>query len=450
MDHAVALLLAVAGGRVADTPVLVADAPPAPIEVRLRTARVRQVIGVSVSAAESARLLAEVGFHAVQEGDVLRVTVPPFRTDVEHEIDLVEEVARLYGYDRIPGALQAFRVGTVADDRLGGVESRLRDALVGLGFLELRSMPFVASAPSNAVRVVNPLVQTEAYLRGTLLDTLGRRAEFNLTHAGEGNLRLFEIGTVFAADQTSSPPSGVVRPREEVRLAALAMGARRPPHFTEPAPPMWDEWDAKGLGEIVAQAAYPGSVVELRPSSGPATEVSAGAQRRLWEICVDGTSVGEIARVGLDRPAWAADAFGVEVRLEQVASADVAGPGQRVADGDAQREGPPDGGAAGVARYTPIPPLPASWLDMTLVLPDGMPAAEVERVVLGARDPLLERLELVDEFRGGTVPDGHRSVTWRLTFRDSLRTLVEKQVEARRDKLLRALETELGVRQRTI
>jgi phenylalanyl-tRNA synthetase beta chain len=99
--------------------------------------------------------------------------------------------------------------------------------------------------------------------------------------------------------------------------------------------------------------------------------------------------------------------------------------------------------------YRAIPTMPAAELDLALLVPVGVTAAEVETVIRRTSGELLERLELFDEFRGQGIPDGHRSVAWRLTFRHPDRTLRDKEVEGRRDKLLRTLENELRVRQRT-
>src|SRR5581483_4085591 len=135
----------------------------------------------------------------------------------------------------------------------------------------------------------------EPYLRASVLTTLARRAEYNLSRM-QGDLRLFEIGTVFQA-----AGEGVVR--EEIRVGALVMGARRPRHFTEPEPPAFDAWDVKGLAERIARAAWPGARAELTPGTGDA----------LWSVVVAGTVRGVVRRVALDAPIWATPAFGVEV-----------------------------------------------------------------------------------------------------------------------------------------
>jgi phenylalanyl-tRNA synthetase beta chain len=245
----------------------------------------------------------------------------------------------------------------------------------------------------------------------------------------QADVRLFEVGNVFA-------PSGSRLPHEEVRVGALIMGARRPPHFTEPRPPSFDEWDAKGLAEQIAESAFPRRSVIFVPGSGD----------RLWEIQLDGRAIGFVDRVALDAPVWAAPAFGVEITLEVVSSDDVAPPGKaayRPESEEALR------GPAQVARFRPLPATPAAVFDLALLVPYEMPVVRVEDVIRKHAGELLESLVLFDEFRGAGLPAGMRSVAWRLTFRHAERTLRDKEVAGRREKLLRALEEELGVKQRT-
>lgn len=431
---AVQLLSALAGGRIAGAPLLVAaaQAPPAPILLRSR--RVAQVLGVGVPARECGALLASIGMTTQTRGEDVQVTPPSWRTDITAEIDLIEEVARLRGYDTFPDTLRPYRLGTVPDDPLVERTDRVRELLAGRGFLEIRPMPFVAAPASGggSVRVTNPLADTESHLRSEIRTSLASRAEYNLARM-EGDLRLFEIGTVFR------PPPGAARPIEEVRVGALCMGARRPPHFTEPNPPVWDEWDAKALGQEVAAIARPGEGVALTP---------VGSGGLLWQITADGTSIGEVSRVALDAPPWAAPAYSVEVLMAVTESADVAPP-RRHAHGEPRSRVAGKEGTPATPTYRRPPTHPPVRVDVTLLVPESVTVGKVEEVLGNQSDPVLERVELLSVYRGAGVPPGHRSVTWRLTFRHPERTLREKEVEARRDKLLRALETQIGVRQRT-
>jgi phenylalanyl-tRNA synthetase beta chain len=176
--------------------------------------------------------------------------------------------------------------------------------------------------------------------------------------------------------------------------------------------------------------------------------VGAGAEQGsdvLWLILVDGVARGTVRRLALDAPVWAAPAFGVEVVLLPVSSAMVAAPG--AARYEAATGAPAAGPTA--MRYRPLPTTPAAEFDLALLVPNELPAAAVERVLRATAGELLERLTLFDEYRGEAVPEGYRSLAWRLTFRHPERTLREKEIAARRERLLTTLEGELGVRQRT-
>jgi phenylalanyl-tRNA synthetase beta chain len=427
MDRVVRLIIGLAGGALAEAPVDVAGTIPKPPEVTLRAKRVAQVLGADVPMDKSRAYLEGAGFEILSKSDrELRVRVPSWRTDVTGEIDLVEEVARFHGYDKFPVEIRPFRPTTTSDDRLWTMADRIRDALVGRGLYETRPMPFVHATEDTHVRVGNPLSENEAYLRRSLLETLGRRAEYNLSHR-VGDVRIFEIGSAFE-------PGKSAMPREQMRLGVLLMGRRRPPHFSEPQPPVFDEWDAKAVAEVAASAAYPGRPVELTPGSGGHV---------LWQVDVGGRKIGNVVRAELDAPVWAAPAFGIELILGDVESAPVADRGNHsYIEGDWTDR-------AQVSRYRALPTMPPAEIDLALLVPRGASVADVERVIRSAAGELLEGLDLFDEYTGAGVDREHRSLAWRLTFRHPERTLRDKEIEGRRNKILGALEQELHVRQRT-
>ena len=246
LRDAASLLAAVAGGRV--DAVLDVGSAPGPLKpVRLRAARVARVLGHRVDDAQIERVLSAVGFELTRDGGAgddgaWTVAVPAWRHDVTLEVDLIEEVARLVGFDALPVDLRPFRPGTVPDHPLVSATRRVREALVADGLYEARPLPFVRGDDATHPRVANPLAADEPHLRASALDTLARRAEHNLAHM-QGDVRLFEVGSVFGA-----PARPGALPDERLVAAALVMGLRRPPHFTEPRPPAFDAWDAKALG----------------------------------------------------------------------------------------------------------------------------------------------------------------------------------------------------------
>jgi phenylalanyl-tRNA synthetase beta chain len=422
--YAAAVIAAVGNGTVSS--LLSAGPKPQSAEpVALRVRRVESLIGTHVDVLEITRYLESIGCNVAGDSDTLVVTAPSWRHDLGLEVDLIEEVARLKGFDTLPDELRATRPGAVPDHPLYVIGRRVRDGLVASGLAETRPMPFTSTPGGESLRVRNPLADDEPFLRQSVLETLARRAEFNLARA-QGDIRLFEVGNAFV-------PTSARLPREELRAAALIMGRRRPPHFSEPDPPAFDLWDAKALAERMMADAFPGAAAVFTPGDGAT----------LWHISVDhlGT-VGSVQRVTLDRPVWASEPLGVEITLGVLASADVAPAGEH-AHGDAPAPPP-----AASAKFTVIPTTPAAEFDLALLVPDHVSAAQVEAVLRSGGGELLERVALFDEFRGTGVPDGHRSVAWHLTFRHPERTLRDKEIEGRRARLVEILSRDLGIKPR--
>lgn len=410
LRYAVELINRVAGGALHGEPTDSNEPLPPPVAIRLRPARVERLLGECISNEEIQRNLASVGFSTEVNGDEFIVTPPPFRSDVTGEIELIEEVARLHGYEKFSSEIRPFRPGTVPDAPLDIVTRRVRVVCVANGLLEARPMPFVRQG-LDSHRVRNPLAEDEAYLRSSVLDSLARRVEYNFSHM-QRNVRLFEVGTVFTAGR--DPETGA--PAERVHAAAVISGERRPAHFTEPHPPHFDEWDARALAESIGRVIYPAADVACTPSVGGA----------LWMVAADGEAVGTVSLLQLDAPVWASPAYGVEIDLQ----AAPAMPGVH-------------------ARYRPIPTMPAIEVDIALVVPEAVTSAEVRETIRDSAGPLLESLVIFDEFRGAGIPEGARSLAWRLTFRDPERTLRDREIQGRTAKILSTLEASLGIRQRT-
>ena len=147
--------------------------------------------------------------------------------------------------------------------------------------------------------------------------------------------------------------------------------------------------------------------------------------------------------LALDAPPWAAPAFGVELSLGELSAEPVAAPGEHAYAADHEIE------HAHPRRYKPLPTMPAAEFDLAFIVPDGVAAANVEQTLKASGGELLESAVLFDEFSGTGVPEGHRSLAWRLTFRHPERTLNEKEIAARRQKLIASVEKAHGVVART-
>jgi len=418
LRRAVELITAVAGGELREPPL---DLWPQPVQEKtifLRPEAVSRLLGIAVERAVVERLLSSVGFFVAPKDDRLAVQVPGWRPDVTRDVDLVEEVARLRGYDAFPDELRPYRPGTVPDAPVERAKSRVREQLARAGFLEARTVPLGPADGPDAVALVNPISSEETHLRTHLLPGLVRRVEHNWANRNR-DVRLFEIGTAFrwkAGDGAGEGGRAKSLPEERVRVAAVLTGARHPPHWREGAKvPDMDLWDLKHHFELAVGLAC------------PAARVQVAAGKTGWEaVTATGEAVGWAGALQADAPVWAAPLFGLEVDLAAESGVGVGAP----------------------LAYRPLPVHPPVERDLALVLPAGVTAAAVADVLRRAAGALLERVEVFDEYQGPGIPTGHRSVAWHCTFRDPARTLREQEVEQALERALRSLEDELGVRRR--
>lgn len=416
LQRVVELIVATAGGTPAPAAVdLYPDPRPCTV-IELRPERVQRVLGIPFDEATIRAQLEPIGFRVDGvSGGRLQVTVPGYRSyDVTREIDLIEEVARRYGYERFPDELRPFRPGTVPDDPGLQLEDEVRGALVAWGLLEART-PAFAPAAYGEVRLANPLSAEEAYLRSALLPGLLRRIEHNLAR-GVRDVRLFEVGTVFRASGEG------VRPVERTNVAVALTGSREPGHWSRPAEPL-DIWDVKALLERILEPArlYGADIVPGAPAHGP-LDPDLGFTVRQHERVVG--AAGRVRADALDAPAWAGDVWGLELELPA---------------------GPPPVRAPALS---PLPAFPAVERDLALIVPDQVPAARVAAVLRQAGGEILDASVIFDVYRGPPIPEGARSVAFRLRFRAADRTLTDRDAEAATERIVSHLREELGVEPR--
>ena len=408
--RAIDLIIAIAGGEVREPPLDLWPEPQKPRSVFLREARVSHLLGVTVPRKEIERLLSAVGFVAAPKDDRLAVQIPGWRPDVTREVDLIEEVARLRGYDSFPDEVRPYRPGTVPDAPAELVLRRIREQLVasGNGLLEARTLPLGPADGPDAVELKNPLSAEEAHLRSRLLPGLVRRVHHNWAQ-GQRDIRLFEVGTVFRAGKGP-------RPEEELHLAIVLTGARHPAHWTASQErvklPDMDIWDLKQHFELAVGVAAPSC--DVQPAASGAGWVAVTGD--------GGQPAGTATPLDADAPKWAGPLFGLEVRIAVT--------------------------PAPLAKYRPLPTQPPAVRDISLVVPGSVTAAAIEAVLRRAAGSMLEQLDVLDEYRGAGLPEGTRGVTWRCTFRAPDRTLTESQTVAVLEKMLKAAEESLDVRRR--
>ena len=452
LARCVELILATAGGE-ADLIGLRAGPAPAPMpSIDVRVSRVDQVLGFGLDRAAVLAALEPIGFEAlpgVNGGDTgddglhgatdqLRVCVPGWRTDVTREIDLVEEVARRVGYDAAPGQDRRFRPSAVPADPRVEKAARVRKMLTGRGLLEARSLSFMPEdyrGNRAVVAVPNPLSAEESCLRSAMVPVLLRRLEHNYAR-GNRNVRLFELGTVFAyaaGPSSGEEPEGKAdatrRFEESGRVGAVIAGTRRPDHWSGPALD-FDLWDLKEIAGSFADhlcgatlEPLEGAVAADSPESGASLAgpwLAPGGFRAVKDGRVVGVA-GAVDEASLDGPPWAAPAFGLEFDLAAV-----------------------EGRTAPAYRKTS--PFPAVRRDLSMTVPRGVPAADIERAVREATSDLLRDVRLFDVYSGDEIEGGRLGLAWTFRFRAPDRTLTDRDVESEMSALSSALEKRFGAR----
>jgi phenylalanyl-tRNA synthetase beta chain len=415
--RAVQIILATGGGSPDPQILDVCPSPWTGLVVPLRLPRVKQLLGITLSEREVGDLLRPLGFSvAGSSGTEMEIAVPGFRSyDVLREVDLLEEVARTYGYDRFPETVEPFRPGRVPDHPLFQLEDEVRDHLVGEGILEAQTMPF-APGGGGGVELSNPVSVQEAWLRTALLPGLLRRTEYNFAR-GRRDIRLFELGTVFLAEPASAAP------REETHLCVVITGSRAPLHWQGETHAV-DLWDVKGLlvrlvsrcrlGETTLAEGAPAGT-DIVPEEG-FTVLEPGGRILGWG--------GRVHPGALDAPAWAAPVWGLELFL------------------------PPEPAPRPVRRYEPPPVFPGVDRDLALVVPRDVRARQVEEVIREEGGALLVDVQVFDLYEGRGIPDGHRSLAFRLRFQSDRRTLTDEEVERSVAAVMNRLREDLGVEAR--
>lgn len=419
-DHACRLILDWAGGELAAGAIDVYPSPVEPWRVALRPERANHVLGTSLAAGEMAAALRSLGLEPEMDGGLITVTVTTRRADLRIEEDLIEEVARVAGYDAIPSRLPAgMRSGGLTREQK--LLRRVRAVLAGLGVAEAQTSSLLGPAhlermayPAGhealgALRLANALVVDESLLRPSLLPGLAAAVARN---AARRNLtvRLFEAGSCFL-------PSGEVLPREPLRLAIALHG---------PVPQEWhgperelDFYDLKGVVETLLDALRTG---EARFT--PATDAAPLHPGRAAALAVGGRSLGVLGQCGpeaarrleLPHPLLLAE-------LDLAAILELAEPPAEVPE---------------PARF------PAVHIDLAVAVPEEVPAADVIAAARGAGGDALEEVRLFDVYRGEQVGEGRKSVALALTFRRPDRTLTDDEAVAARDAIAAAMAESLG------
>ena len=412
------LIVRLAGGRVAGG----ADHYPNPISresIRLRTVRARGYLGLDLDGSGQAEALEAIGCEVSAAGDdTLSVKPPAYRPDLQREVDLYEEIARIYGYDKIPSRVPSSGAvgGRSPEDE---AVRAVRRALAGAGWTEIAALPFVsgddlerlgldhADRRRAPVALVNPLSKEESVLRTTLLPGLFRVVARNVNRQA-ADLALFESGRVFLPPTDDEPgadggPTGVVLPAEPRLLGFVACGQFELPRFDKPGRAV-DFFDLLGAVEIARRA-----VGRDRLETVPVTDMPYHPGRAA-RVMVEGDDLGVIGELhprviaAYELPART---LAGELRLDHLCA-----------------------GGLRPARAPYPSPLPGLRFDVAVLVDESVPASAVEAAVVEGAGPLLFSCRLFDVFRGPQLGEGRKSLAYSLSLDDPDRQLTDTDERA--------------------
>ena len=423
LDRAAMLIEQVAGGEVAKGRIDVYPGKQAPHTVGLRVGRVGDLLGISVTPDEITSLLGKISLPTKsRDGDTLTIEIPSFRADLSREIDLIEEVARLYGYNRIPSSVPAASIQSGAQTSEQRLLSLLRGSLVGLGYQETIHYSFHNPADlddlmipaghrwRNQLTIRNPLSEELSVLRTTLLAGLLQTATLNLNRS-QVDLRIFEMGRVFEAKDDQLP-------LEANRIAGLMVGKVAPDGWDR-HPVAADFFDLKGDLESLFQ------VLRLPPvtfsADKPLPCLHPG--KSAW-ILFENTTLGFFGQfhpgllkgINMD-----ASPFCFELDLDACFNL-----------------------ASETVKYVPAIRFPSVVRDIALIVPEDLPAALLEAAIRRIAPDLIQAVRVFDVYRGTPIPRDKKSLAMAIRFQAADRTLTDDEVNAVRDRIVAELNREFG------
>lgn len=429
--RAAELMRLYAGGTVAQGIVDYYPNPAKPNPLTLTAAEVSRIGGIDLGEPEIKRILESLEFQVVVEGDLLTVTAPDHRLDIEFSQDLVEEVCRIYGYDRIPTTEMSDTLPPQRNNRDLDLEEGIKDLLVQMGLQEIityrlttpereaQLLPAIASRPDDRpyITIANPITVDRVVMRHSLLasvmEILAANSRFR------DRLALFEVGQVYLSGEDG------ILPDEPRRLVIVMRGPLDKSSWDdEEGTKAFDFFDLKGTVEDLLTALHiPGFSFE-------ATEHPTYRPGRTASIFLGDSRIGTMGELHQSvvntygiRGDW--PVFGAQIDLEAVISRI---PDERTVDT--------------VSAY------PAVHEDIAVIVDLTLPAAEVTEVIKNSGGFLLSQVSLFDVYQGDPIPAGKKSLAYHLIFQSPDRTLTDKAVRKQRDRIVKQLAHRFGAKLR--
>jgi len=431
LRRAMMLISELAGGEVIQGVIDNYPVPRRPREIDLRVDKTNRFLGTDLTQASMGSYLQSLEMEVQRLGEnILRVKVPLFRVDLTRDWDLMEEVARMEGYDRIPVTIPPIRPSDEKEAPEMTLGDRVREIMVGLGFSEVVSFSFIApesadflgAEPESSLRsfvpLLNPLTVDQSVMRTSLIPGLLAAVKTNLSY-GEKDLKLFEWGKVFIRQGTEELPN------EKLALTGVVLGSARAKEWYREERAA-DFYDAKGAVEALLKGLGLGGLVFERGSTPPWYSKEAASLIRFADQILG--TVGELSpevlkRFDVDAPR----AFVFEV------------------DGAVLMEK-----ATGERTFEPLAKFPAVYRDLSLVAKKSVECAKIQEIILREGKGLVESLALFDRFEGGKISPSEKALAFRICYRSRESTLDGKDINKLHESIVEKIGQETGARLREV
>ena len=419
LDRASQLIVELAGGTICEGVVDVYPGQQPLTEIQLRPERVNFVLGTTLEASEMVQILDRLGFDVNATGDIYHVTVPTFRADITREIDLIEEIARVHGYDNIPTTLPKGDIPVPAQDPKVEIRKRIKHFLLAAGMMEAVNYSFcdpncfdkIRLNPNdllrNTLRLQNPLSPEMSVLRTTLTPGLLANAQHNRNHQID-TITLFEIGGVFVHDGEEKEPE---------RVAGVLAGQIGEGVYSDPYRPP-DFFDIKGLVEEMLEVC---GVVDwtLQKTDTPTFHPGRNAEVLLGDKRIG--VFGEVHPEVLENYDLPYKAYLFEFDLEGLTDA-----------------------ATFAKRFEPISVYPKVARDLAIVVDKEILSDMPTALIYTTGGDSVDSVRLFDVYEGEQVPKGKKSLAYTITYHSATETLTDKAVNALHDEVVKGLNRELG------
>ncbi|HQN64584.1 MAG TPA: phenylalanine--tRNA ligase subunit beta [Methylophilus sp.] len=413
LERATALILDICGGKVGSVTQVVGEMP-ARNKVTLRHARLCSVLGMDIPQATVSRLLTQLGFEADEADGSYTVQAPTYRFDIVREEDLIEEIARLYGYEHLPALAPQASLNMLPASETKRSTAWLRDVLVAHGYQEAITYSFVDASwerdlmgNQSPIALKNPIASNMSVMRSSLWGGLLNALTYNLNRK-QDRVRLFELGSSYCAVS-----EGYV---EKSKIAGVLYGDVLPEQWAEKARQA-DFFDAKATVDALC-----GNQAEYRAETHSALHPGQSAA-----VQIRGIRIGWLGKL---HPKWqqqyglAKNTFLFELDTEALLQ-------------------------AGIAQYREVPKFPAVRRDIAVIVDEHLPVQTIVETVQKAKIPLLQEIQLFDIYQGKGVSENKKSLAFLVLMQDTDKTLQDADADGLMEKLLKLLQTQFDAQLRS-